>query len=251
MNLVTIIIPFYKKKKFFSKTLNSILNQSYKGFKILIIYDDDDQKDLIFLKRFKNEKIRILVNKRNLGAGYSRNQGIKLTKTKYIAFCDADDIWLKHKLKKQISLMEKKNLDFSHSNYKIINDTEKVVGKMKIKKKLTYDGLLKSCDIGLSTVIIKTKYLKKNLFCRLKTKEDYALWLKLLRNGVQITGIDETLACWRKNSYSLSSNITQKFLDALRLYYFYEKFNLPKSLYCTIRLSIFYLVKRVSQKVNL
>ena len=251
MKLVTVIIPFYKKKKFILKTLNSILNQSFNKFQILIIYDDNNLKDLFFLKKIKNKKIKILINKKNLGAGYSRNVGIRKAKTKYIAFCDADDIWHKHKLKKQIFLMEKNNIEFLHSDYKIMNDNNKIIGKMRIQKEMTYNRLLKSCDIGLSTVIIKTKCLKKNLFSKLKTKEDYALWLKLLRNGIKIEGVNQSLVTWRKNSFSLSSNIEQKFLDAFRLYYIYEKFNFIKSLYLTFRLSMFFLIKRFIQKKNL
>tara|TARA_B100000886_G_scaffold207866_1_gene143815 strand:- start:633 stop:1388 length:756 start_codon:yes stop_codon:yes gene_type:complete len=251
MNLVTIIIPFYQKRKFFSKTINSILNQSYKKFKIIIIYDDKNKRDLYFLKNFKNKKIKIITNKQNLGVGKSRNRGIKATKTKYIAFCDADDVWKKHKLKKQIYYMEKMKVDFSHTDYNIINDEDKIIGKMKIKKKVLYSELLKSCDIGLSTVIIKTEILKKNFFNNLKTKEDYALWLKLLRSGVKISGINNTLSSWRKSSFSLSSNTKQKILDAFKLYYFYEKFNLFFSIYLTFRLSIFYLIKRFEQKKDL
>ena len=71
MNLVTIIIPFYKKRKFFSKTINSILNQSYKKFEIIVIYDDKNKKDLDFLKNFKNKKIKIIINIKNLGVGRS------------------------------------------------------------------------------------------------------------------------------------------------------------------------------------
>ena len=251
MDLVTIIIPFYQKRKFFSKTINSILNQSYKKFKIIIIYDDENKKDLDFLKNFKNKKIKIIINKKNLGVGKSRNKGIKITKTKYIAFCDADDVWQKHKLKKQIYYTEKMKAEFSHTDYNIINDEDKIIGKMKIKKKTSYSKLLKSCDIGLSTVIIKTKILKKNLFNSLKTKEDYALWLKLMRSGVKISGINKILSSWRKSSFSLSSNVKQKIFDAFKLYYFYEKFNLFMSIYLTLRLSIFYLIKRFVQKKDL
>ena len=109
MNLVTIIIPFYQKRKFFLKTINSILNQSYQKFEIIIIYDDENKRDLNFLRSFKSKKIKIIINKKNLGVGKSRNRGIKITKTKYIAFCDADDVWHKQKLKKQILYMERMN----------------------------------------------------------------------------------------------------------------------------------------------
>tara|TARA_B100000989_G_scaffold283736_1_gene249880 strand:+ start:1006 stop:1761 length:756 start_codon:yes stop_codon:yes gene_type:complete len=251
MNLVTIIIPFYKKRKFFSKTINSVLNQTFKKFKIIIIYDDENRKDLEFLKKFKSKKIQIIINKKNLGVGKSRNRGIKIAKTKYIAFCDADDVWQKNKLQKQIYYMEKTKAKFSHTDYKIINDEDKIIGMMKIKKKTLYSQLLKSCDIGLSTVIIKTKILKKNLFGGLKTKEDYALWLKLCRSGVKISGINTSLSSWRKNSNSLSSNSKQKILDAFKLYYFYEKFNFFISIYLTLRLSFFYLIKRFLQKRDL
>ena len=251
MNLVTIIIPFYRKREFFYKTINSILNQSFQRFKIIIIYDDENKRDLKFLKSFKNKKIQIIINKKNLGVGKSRNKGIKITKTKYIAFCDADDIWSKHKLKEQIFFMEKMNAEFSHTDYTIINNKDKIIGKMNIKKNMLYSELLKSCDIGLSTVIIKTEILKKNLFNSLKTKEDYALWLKLVRSGIKISGINKSLGSWRKNSLSLSSDTKQKIFDAFRLYYFYEKFNLFMSVYLTLRLSIFYLIKKILQKIYL
>jgi len=251
MNLVTVIIPFYKKKKYFLKTINSILNQSFRKFKIIIIYDDEEKEDLIFLKKIKNKKIEILINKKNLGVGYSRNRGIRKTKTKYIAFCDADDIWNKNKLKKQIFFMENEKVNFSHTDYKIINDKDKIIGKMKIKKKLNYNDLLKSCDIGLSTVVIKSNILKKNLFSKLKTKEDYALWLKFLRNGIKIIGMNDTLVYWRKSNNSLSSGVIQKILDAFKLYNKYENFSFSSSIYFTLRLSIYYLFKQIFQKTNL
>ena len=147
--------------------------------------------------------------------------------------------------------MEKRNLNFSHTNYKIINDKDKIVGTMKIKKILNYNDLLKSCDIGLSTVVIKSKIIKKNLFNKLKTKEDYALWLKFLRDGVEIVGMNETLGFWRKNADSLSSDIAQKVLDAFRLYNKYENFNFFSSVYLTIRLSIFFFIKKINQKLYL
>ena len=120
---VSIIIPYYKKKKFILKTLNSIYQQSFTNYETLIIYDDENLEDLKFLKTItKNKKnTKIIKNKKNIGAGLSRNVGIANAKGEYIAFIDADDIWEKNKLKFQIEFMKDNKLDFTHTSYNIID----------------------------------------------------------------------------------------------------------------------------------
>ena len=161
-NLVSVIIPYFKKKSFLKKTIKSIISQTYKNYEIILVYDDSDVDDLSFienlLKKVKNKKI--IINKRNLGPGFSRNKGFLKSNGSYIAFCDADDIWNKNKLTKQIKYMKKYNLDFSHTSYFVIDKSSKKIGSFKIKEKLNYNILIKSCDIGLSTVIIKRNLLK-------------------------------------------------------------------------------------------
>ena len=136
--LISIIIPYYKKKNFISKTIKSILNQSYKNFEIIIIYDDTDMSELHYLKKIikVNKRFKIIINKQNLGVSKSRNKGIKKSKGKYIAFIDGDDIWKKEKLKTQFQFMEKNNYMISHTDYEIINETDKLIGRMPIKKYL-------------------------------------------------------------------------------------------------------------------
>ncbi len=93
-DLVSIIIPYFKKKKFIKKTINSIFNQSYKNLELILVYDDENKKDLFFIKKilskFKNKKI--IVNKKNYGVSKSRNIAINFVKGKYVAFIDADDM---------------------------------------------------------------------------------------------------------------------------------------------------------------
>ena len=118
---------------------------------------------------------------------------------------------------------------------------------LKLKKKIEYIDLLKSCDIGLSTVILKKKILKKTkLFSKLKTKEDFNLWLNLIKNEKYLIGINLYLASWRKLEISLSSSISQRLIDAFRLYYNYEKFNFFKSFFYVIRLSYFAYLKKTN-----
>ena len=119
--------------------------------------------DIPYIKKILKNKIRyrIIKNNRNLGVGKSRNIGIKNSKGKFIAFCDADDVWHKKKSEIQLKIMQEKKLNFSHTDYNLINNRNQIIGQMKVKKTLVYNDLLKSCDIALSSVIIRRSILKK------------------------------------------------------------------------------------------
>ena len=79
---VSIIIPYHRKKKFFFKTIKSILNQSFKNFEIIIIYDDFNRNELDYVNNISNKssKIKLIINKKNLGPGLSRNKGLSVSK---------------------------------------------------------------------------------------------------------------------------------------------------------------------------
>ena len=229
-DLVSIIIPYYKKKKYILKTINSILNQSYNYFEIIIIYDDENISDLGYLEEaFKSyKKIKILKNSQTIGAGFSRNRGIENAKGEFIAFIDADDIWKKFKLENQIHFMKEKNLKFTHTSYEIIDENDKVLGKRISRNFEKVDDLIDSCDIGLSTVILKELIDSQTKFPNLKTKEDLFYGLKFSKN-IFIGSLNETLTSWRKLDNSLSSSVLQKIKDAFKVYNYYMKFNFIKS----------------------
>ena len=246
--VVSIVMPYYKKKKYLQKTLNSILNQSYKKYELIIIYDDENKNDLRFIKKQikKNKKIKIIINKKNIGAGFSRNKGISYSKGSYIAFLDSDDSWKKNKLSYQLNYMKKNDLDFTHTNYFLVNEKFKIYGNMIAKKEINYDDLMKSCDIGLSTVIAKKKLFLNKKFPNIKTKEDYVLWLKLSRLNTKIHGINKNLAYWCKSKNSLSSSLNQKLLDSFSVYFTYEKKNIIYSIFCVLRLSVYAIFKKIN-----
>ena len=245
---VSVIIPYYKKKKFIVKTLNSIFNQTYKNFDIILIYDSLNLDDFYFIKKKfkKKKKLKILLNKKNLGVGISRNNGINNSDSEFITFCDADDLWKKDKLSYQIRMMEKYKIDFFHSSYDIIDENDKKTSFFIIKEKLYYEDLIKCCDIGLSTVVLRRKFLSNRRFCSMKTKEDYLLWLQLIKKKKIFYGTQKILVSWRKTDQSLSSFFFQKIKDAYLLYNFYLKYNVVKSIFCVIRLSYYSLIKKLS-----
>ena len=244
--LISIIIPYYKKKKFFKKTIKSVLEQTHKNFEIILIYDDIDKTELPFVKLTlrKIKKVKIIINKKNLGAGYSRNIGIKKSKSRLISFLDSDDTWHKDKLKKQIKFMKINKVDFSYTDYSIIDKNEKKIKIIRSPKIITYRNLLFSCDIGLSTVMVNSRLLKKEKFPNLKTKEDYLLWIKLSKKKIKMLGINETLTSWRETNNSLSSSIRQKLKDAFLVYSCHLKFNFLKSLILVFLLSVNSLTKK-------
>ena len=248
MDLVSVIIPYYKKRNFIKETVVSVINQSYDYFEILIIYDDINLNDLEFLQEISklDKRIKIINNNKRLGAGFSRNKGIEKSNGKYIAFIDADDTWAEDKLKDQISFMIKNGYEISHTSYFIVDEKKKIIGQRKARDLLSINEVLKSCDIGLSTVIIEKKIILKTnaKFPQLVTKEDFVFWLTLLKKNYKFYAFDSNLTNWTDSKNSLSSSITQKLFDGFKVYNYYMKFNIIKSLYYLICLSLNYLKKK-------
>ena len=247
MDLVSAIIPYFKKKSFIDQSISSVLNQSYSNIEIIIVYDDEEKSDLEYLRKIynSNKKIKIIVNEKNIGAGFSRNKGIHEAKGKYVCFIDSDDIWKKEKIENQLNYMKKNNYKISHTSYEIINDKNKIIGNRKAKDFYNVKDILTSCDIGLSSVILEKDLIDDQIqFSNLKTKEDFVLWLKILKSKVTIGGLDENLLLWRKTKNSLSSSTIQKLFDGFRVYKTYMGFNLIFSIYYLFCLSLNFFKKK-------
>jgi teichuronic acid biosynthesis glycosyltransferase TuaG len=245
--IASVIMPYYRKKSYFKEAYQSALNQNIKNIEIIIVYDDSDYSELNFIKKIiKNKKnTKLIINKKQLGVGVSRNVGINIAKGKYICFLDCDDVWKRNKLSYQIKFMEKNFLDLTHTSYSVINQNGKLLYSLKAKKEILYKDLIFSCDVALSSVVIKKDIFKNYKFTKITTKEDYLLWLKLSKNNIKIIGIDKIFTYWRKVSNSLSSDIWQKIKDAFKIYYIYEKKSFFMSIINVFFLSFFSLNKKI------
>jgi len=250
MDLVSVIMPYYKKKKYIELAVNSVIQQTYKNFELIIVHDDENKEDLNFLKNLikKDKRIKLYINKKNLGAGESRNKGIKLSQGSLIAFLDADDLWTRNKLKKQIFFMKKNLFDISHTSYHIINSDNKIIGN-RLAKDMNHKLLLSSCNIGLSTVIMKKEIITNKIkFANINTKEDYVLWLKITLDNKKIFALKNNLTKWRKLNDSLSASKIQKLHDGYLVYRKYMNFSLAKSFICLLLLSFNYVLKGLRNK---
>ena len=245
MSLVSIIMPYYKKKLYLEQSIKSILNQTYQNFEIILINDDSENKNFISKFSRLDNRIRLVHNENNLGAGLSRNRGLELSNGEYIAFCDCDDLWRNNKIELQLEFMKRLNFTFSFSSYDIIDENNNFIKSRKAPSYVDFKKLRNSCDIGLSTVMVRNDIFKnaEYRFANLKTKEDYVLWLMLAKDKIEMRSIQENLSSWRKSKNSLSSSTIQKIIDGYKVYRIYLKYGRLKSLYCLVILSINFILK--------
>lgn len=157
--LVSIVMPLYDTEKYLQETIDSVLEQSYENWELIIV--DDCSKDNSFSIALQNSvddsRIRVYQQKNNEGAAAARNRAIQVAKGDYLAFIDSDDIWLSNKLEKQISFMKENNLSFTCSYYGKVNENSETLRTVKKSpSKLDYNKLLLNCP-GNSTVIYSVK----------------------------------------------------------------------------------------------
>ena len=240
-------MPYYKKKLFFLESINSALSQTYKNTEIIIIYDDTNLTDLKYIYEIQklDNRIKVIKNNYNMGAGLSRNLGILNSRGSHIAFLDCDDLWASDKLEKQINFMKENNISFSYTSYDVINSKNIFIKNKTAPKKIIFKNLLLNCDIGLSTVMLDRSLINEECkFPDLKTKEDFVLWLKISKK-IDLYGINLPLSKWRKLKDSLSTNSLQKLIDGFKVYNKYMKFSYLKSFYFLMVLSINFLKKNI------
>ena len=152
---VDIILPNYNSYPYLETTIDSVINQTFENWKLLIVEGASNAETREFLKKYINHpKINILWLEKNKGAGFSRNLAIKNSQSEYIAFIDSDDIWEKEKLSKQLAFMIKNNYQFTYTNYTPFIK-EKKLGEICPPKSFSFNKFVYNTSIGTSTMIIK------------------------------------------------------------------------------------------------
>lgn len=205
---VSIITPSHNSAEYIKETLESILSQTYDNWELLITDDasTDGTCDIIETYLMQDSRIKLFRLNAESGAAKARNNSIEHASGRFIAFCDSDDLWTTDKLEKQISFMLEKDIAFSFSPYHYINNEGKYLGTTKAREKVCYDDLLLTCDIGCLTAIYDTEKLGELFMPSLKRRQDYALWLKILRTVPFAYSYKEPLGYYRIHLGSISSN---------------------------------------------
>lgn len=251
--LVSIITPSYNTADYIEETINSVINQTYKNWELIIVDDcSTDNTDEVVRNFLKDKRVKYLKNVKNSGAAISRNKALLEAKGEYIAFLDSDDIWEKDKLKKQVDFMVKNNYSFSYTSYEIINEKSKKIGKLVTgPKKITKAGMYNFCWPGCLTVMYNQEKIGLIQIENLAKNNDYAIWLKAIKKS-DCYLLNENLARYRIREGSISRSSKIKLIKHhYILYRKGEKKNCAMAVFLTIRNLFFGLLKKIIYIKNL
>lgn len=250
-DLVSVIVPVYNANKYIENTVMSVVAQSYENWELLLVDDGstDGSKETIerLAKEDTTNRIKVLLPDEHGTAAKARNFGLKNATGRYIAFLDADDLWEKDKLLKEMEFMAEKRAGFVFTGYEFANEHGVGTGKIvKVPQTLSYRQALKNTTIFTSTVLFDTKIVGKELIVMPEIKsEDTATWYRILRNGHLAYGLNENLVKYRRVANSLSSNKLEAIRRIWNLYRKAEKLSLIYSAYNFV----FWAVRAVLRRV--
>ena len=249
-NLISIIMPAYNSENTISESIQSVLNQTYKNFELIVINDSslDNTKKIIETFIHLDNRIKFIDKIVNEGVASARNIGLDHASGDFVAFLDSDDKWKENKLEKQLYIFTKHtDIDVIYSAYYRFNSSgiSKVV---KVSNFLNKKKLLKGNPIGNLTAIYNFQK-----FPTIRQKkighEDYLFWLEIFESSKDVKGfgIQEPLAYYRvaENSASLSGNKLKSAKWTWNIYRHHLKLNFIYSIFYFA----FYVLKAVFKRV--
>lgn len=245
--LVSIIMPSYNSQTFIEKSIDSIIQQTYQNWELLITDDFSEDNTFEIIKKYElaDERIKVFRLKSNSGAGVARNNSIKHANGRFIAFCDSDDMWNYKKLESQIDFMLRNNIYFSYSDYILIDENDKKIGERNLPKAVNYNDMLHNNYIGCLTAVYDVEKLGKIYMKDLKNRQDWLLWLDILKKTNYAYNVCEKSAFYRERSDSISANKFKMMRYNWKIYRQYEGFSFFKSSCFIIRYIFMYLKKTI------
>lgn len=233
-DLVSIIMACYNSEKYIRDTVDSVLRQSYPTWELIIIDDNSKDNSVSIVNTYinKDTRIKLIEQKNNNGPAITRNLGIKEAKGRFITFLDSDDIWEQSFIEESLKFQKEKNVTFTFASYYRRNeDFSRDNGTFYVPKKVNYSSLLKTCPISCLTAMYDTKKLNKMYMPMILKRQDYGLWLAILKKTDYAYGINKPLATYRMREGSVSRNKFKAAQYQWRIYRKTERLNIFKSIY--------------------
>lgn len=230
---VSVITPMHNASHFVVESINAVLNQTFEHFEMIIVDDCSSDNSVEVVRAFTDldSRIKVIELTRGVGAAAARNVAIDSAQGRYIAFLDCDDLWVEDKLEKQLLFMQENNVHFSFGAYEKIDEFGVHIGNIGVPAKVSYLDLLKTNVIGCLTAIYDTEFYGKIYMPENTKREDFALWLLLLRKGEKAYGMQQILAKYRVHSGQSSAKKLNMAAETWRLYRNIEQLSLVKACY--------------------
>lgn len=232
--MVSVIIPCYNMERFIADTIESVMNQTYPGWELLIVDDasTDQTADIIQPYCQQDQRIKLSVKTQHSGIADARNQAIQMAQGSVLAFLDADDTWHPDKLQRQLQFMQEHKAGLSYTSYELMDEEGNPLGKtIQAPHDLNYRDYLRNTIIGCSTVMVDTSRVGTVTVPRFRTSEDAATWLSILKKGSLAYALKEPLTSYRIRRKSASSNKLKAAAYLWKVYRQQEQLPLLKAVY--------------------
>ena len=204
--LVSIIMPSYNTAKYISDSINSVLNQTYTNWELIIVDDcSTDNTDDVIKPYLADTRIKYLKNEKNSGAAISRNYALREAQGKLIAFLDSDDTWEYNKLELQIKFMVENNYDFTYTDYRIQLDGKWEPYINTAPDVVTLRKLYNYCYFSTITVMYNREKVGLIQIADLKKNNDYAMWFEIMKQTKNAYRLPKCLSYYIKHENSVSS----------------------------------------------
>lgn len=231
---ISIIVPAYNAEHTINETIQSVLNQTFSDWELIIVDDcsTDNTSTIVHDYLYQDKRIKYFkTESASGGPAEPRNMGILNSLGRYMAFLDSDDVWLPNKLQEQLAFMVSHNYKFVYSDYeKMSYDGRRNNRVVRCRNISTYYNTLKSCEIPCLTVLVDGKIIKNRRFNN-TGKEDYIMWLELLKDGNVAYNTQKVHALYREARNTRSSNKIKMICQQWNVIRKIEKQNVIKSIY--------------------
>ncbi|WP_425956296.1 glycosyltransferase family 2 protein [Xylanimonas sp. McL0601] len=205
--LVTVVMPAFNGERTLRESAASVLDQTFTSLELIIVDDGstDTTATVVEDLAVRDARVRLVRQPRSAGPAAARNAGIGVARGRYLAFCDADDLWLPTKLERQLELAGRTGAALVYSGYHRVDADYagsaaafRPQGRIvRVPTGLTHAELLRRNVVGCLTAVVDVERTGPVSMPDLPGAEDWALWLRILRNGGRAAGIDEPLALYR------------------------------------------------------
>ncbi|MGM5629355.1 glycosyltransferase family 2 protein [Apibacter raozihei] len=234
---ISIITACYNSDNYIMKTIESVLAQEYTNWEWFIVDDNSSDNSVNLIKSVTDKRIKLLKLDFNHGAAKARNIGLKLAKGRFITFIDSDDIWFPDFLITAKNFLVNNNEELVYSSYKRYDeDLNPLLPDFIAEDNITYKRLLNNCPMPMLTTMYDSQRIGKIFIPEdVPKREDYAMWINVLKKIPSAKAITKPLAIYRIRNDSYSRNKFKITYYQFLVYYKFLKLSLPKSIYYTLK----------------